>query len=276
MDRVSRDIFINQSKSGNLQSGSSLEADISILSYDKLLSLDRAIHNLDSLFATDLNEYERLVCFWITHIVGATLDICAKWPHLQSVPCDHIAVVTVPSSEQSFPILIIPDFICEQESSVVPDQLATLAQCDWNQISSDIIRILFKLLRLVYNDKTKDPGNRIPIRSKFSVGLRAFVDEIMKDKNSPSGIVLAKCIVEVMLWGPCIEDLKQLLSAENQDESFQIWLELKRNLVINMLAMGHHQGTLDLANSLSFLCSVTPKLLMDTTSLLSNVDKATN
>ena len=241
-----------------------------VLGYNKLESLDTAIDKLGCLFVTDLNEYEGLVCFWITHIIGAVLDVSTKWPHLQTVPCDNIAAVSVPSCEQLFPVLVVPELIREQPS--IQDKCQAMPQCNWNQIGSDIIRILFKLLRLVYKEKMKDPAARIPIRSKYSAGLRALVAEILKDRNSSNGIVLGKFIIEVMLWGPCTEDMNRLIVAEDQEESFHIWLELKRNLVINTLAMGYHRNTLDFANMLSFLCSVTPKLLMDSTKLLNNVD----
>jgi len=265
-DEVSRDLLIDLSKSDHCRTSSTVECDISVLSYSKLESLDVAISNMDSVFATDLNEYERFVSFWITHIVGAVIDISVKWPHLQMVSCEHVAAVRVPSCEQSFPVLIIPEFSYIQSGD--PDQLAALPPCNWNQIGSDIIRILFKLLRLVYKEPSKDPVVRIPIRSKYSVGLRAFVEAILKNKDSSCGIVFGKFIIEVMLWGPCKDDIKQLMTAENRDESFQIWLELKRNLIVNSLAAGYHRDTPDFSGMLSFLCSVTPKLLMDATRIL--------
>ena len=265
-DKVSSDFFMSKSRPDHYELSSPTSTDIAVLGYSTISDLDTAIQNMDCVFTSDLNEYERRVCFWITQITASLLDVSARCPALDTASCDHVIAVTMPSCAQTFPVLIVPDIICS--TSDVHNEPRTASKTDWNRIGRDIIRILFRLLRLDYKDTLPDPALEIPVRTKYSVGLRKFVREILRERCSSHGIVFGKVVIETMLWGPCRDDMKHLITSQDHENAFHIWLELRRHLVINDLAMGCCHNTLDFANMLWFLCSVTAKILMDATRIL--------
>lgn len=250
------------------------EANIAVLEAVSISNASSAVHSLDGIFSSDLTEYERKMCHWLTQVMGVFLDTADQDISLAGLNLtDHVTLVTSQHGlvDSKSPVLIIPSLLENAENSSKSSAAFSSGSRPnslhpWPEICSGLVQLLFCLLRLTFKQDAKDPSLDIPIRTKYSKGFQRFVK--LLDGATMESIVHGKLLLEAMLWGPQEEEIKPLSLAEDREQAFQVWLDLKRGKLINDLALGEIDKTLQTANMAWFLCSVTGRVLFDITKAL--------
>ncbi len=272
MDRIPGRYFPDcGDMSGVKQTFSLTETNVAVLSLSAVVSLERALADLDLLFSSDLTEYEKTMCHWLSQVMSVVLETVDQKLSLIGFNFEKdITIATMPQecssvSEYRYPLLVIPSVV--YESGIIGETTENAAPDmaeNWNLVCMEVAKLLFLLLKL--KGDPKGNPSEIPLRTKYSKGLQKFV-RILQE-GTLQAFIQAKVLLESILWGPQEEEIKSLTLAENRLQAFQIWLDLRRCQIVGDVALGKVPRDLAAANQMWFLCAATGKSLFDMAKLL--------
>ena len=243
-------------KSKVYQLGGMVHTNMAVITYHSIETFDkyveRVIHR--KMAAAAHEPYERLVCYVMFQVLNAALSA-----H------DGSSLYTVKSVTAS-DILVVEHPLAKGESYLIVNPLrsADFERFDEELLCADLIKLLCFLLKLPH--KSKGVSHSIKGSSRFALGLKRFLDVL--ESNTFSCVLIARSIVEYLLWGPSDKEVKSLLLADDRQQAFCIWLEVSRCKYVNELALGQLRRNLELSHMFHFLCAVTGSSLLDITKLL--------
>ena len=247
-------------KSKVYQLGGMVHTNMAVITYHSIHSFEEHMKNVIHKKIKNGEPYERTVCYYIFQILNAVLS-AHDGSSLYTIKCvnlNDILLVEHPNAKNE-PYLVIN-----------PLRSADFDRLDEETLCSDLINVLLQLLNL---DPPTDPKSRGSSRkiqasgdTRFTSGMRRFVDVL--EKRTFNCLLVARSIMEYLLWGPADREMKSLLLAEDREQSFCIWLEVTRCKFVNELALGQLNRNLELSHMFHFLCAVTGSSLLDVTKLL--------
>ena len=242
-------------KSKVYQLGGMVHTNMAVITYHSIETFEAYVQRVIHRRIVTHEPYERLVCSVMFQVLNAALSA-----H------DGSSLYTLKTVNTS-DILVVEHVTAKGEPYVVVNPLrsADFERFDEQLLCNDLIKLLCFLLKLPA-DSQKAASASVTGTSRFALGLKRFLSVL--EHGTFSSILIARSIVEYLLWGPSDKEIKSLLLAEDRQQAYCIWLEVTRCRFVNELALAQLNRNLELSHMFHFLCAVTGSSLLDVTKLL--------
>lgn len=255
-DLVAADYFGEQSSSSpsRYKVYGSQTTSVLVTNYTSVTSLEDYLAILNSAYESDPPTYDRSVCYIMLQVLNGLIYVHDKGCPIRSLGTRDILVVSSNGYEEKY-IVINPH--CRQRPEL-----------SLQSVGKELTKILLKLLHVeVPTFRMKqDLSARIPTRSTYSRSFQRMV-QILEGKDI-SDIILARNLMDFMLWGPTDEDIKLIGCSENRKQGFEVWLTMEQCRAVSRYAIEGLEPLLEEANLMRFLCSATGAMLFEITKCL--------
>ena len=246
-------------KSKVYQLGGMVQTNMAVVTYHSIEAFEsfvkRRVHARES-DVSDVSARERLVCYVLFQVLNAVLSAHdgSSLYVIKTVDVSDVLVVEHSSTKGS-PYVIVN-----------PLRSADFERLDEEMLCADVTKLLCFVLDVTFTPVHADLARLVTGTSRFAVGLRKMVEVL--ESGCFSALLVARSLMEYLLWGPSDKEMRSLLLAEDRQQSFCIWLEVLRCRYVNELALGQLERNLELSHMFHFLCAVTGANLLDVTKLL--------
>lgn len=231
------------------------QTNIAVLGYNSVDSLTNYIQETHRKLKSSSAEFERNACYIMSHILNGLLFLYERNLQVAKLHSNEILVVEVQKDEK---------YCVVNVTSPAKDLLG-----QDNQLFDSVIALIFQVMKLRWNKK-EDPYTVIPVKSKYSQAFRKLVALLYQKQFTLQSLIMARNILEYILWGPDEQEAKVFKESKNLEEAHAVWLEVGRCKLINQMALGNAEaeGNLARASRIRFLCSMTGSALADTAKII--------
>ena len=245
--------------------GAMLQTNMAVVTYHSIQTFESFVKTrLHAKLASDVSvpslsettSRERLVCYVLFQVLNAVLSA-----HDGS---SLYVIKTVDVTD----ILVVEHSVAEGSHYVIVNPLrsADFERLDEEMLCCDVTKLLCFVLDINFTVMRGELARLVPGTSRFAVGMRKMVEVL--ESGCFSALLVARSLMEYLLWGPSDKEMRSLLLAEDRQQAFCIWLEVLRCRYVNELALGQLERNLELSHMFHFLCAVTGANLLDVTKLL--------
>lgn len=252
--------------------GGLVYTNVAVLNYISIKSLETWIKDIHTQKeqTKDMNSFEKNMCYTMFQILNGALSL-----H------DGTSLYTIKRLKLK-DILIVSRSITEPKSDSLEEYLVInpLQTCQQEYVEEEVLcQDLFCILvSLMAGPQTKASSQSVPTtevldrlcnaRNSTIMSTMKLCGRTLASATSVAQLMVARSMLQFVLWGPQESEIKSLLLAKDREHAFCVWLELMRCRCINELALEQVKPSLEVAHRFHFLCSITGTTMFELSKML--------
>lgn len=251
-----------QSNTGSAKpapSGGLVYTNIAVLNYSSIKLLETWIKDISAQrqASADATDCDRQICYAMFQILNGVLSLHdgSSFFTVRTLRLKDILVCSCSTGQKGDSpeeyLVINPLHTC-QDKPIEYEEL----------LCQDTFNVLLALLN--FSDDTGTKSSEIAALEAACSGRNSLTLSMLKQcgktlaaATSISQLMVARSMLQFILWGPQEEEIRSLLLAKDREHAFCVWLEVMRCRCINELALGQVKPSLEVAHRFHFLCSIT-------------------